>query len=291
MGLMYKREMKHDGKKYPINVEYYNSANELVDDLRVRKLRSGGWHEPKEDADWTGCKNIDEAYELLRTGYAPVVEKLEREYKIGCKQNGSSTRFSFKNNICGYAPVVPLAMQGVPNSMVSMTMKPIKAKVIDIYYDMTCNCGVTWTDIIETGKNILATVLDLEKQGYRFNLFAVQTYSDEDDCDMLIVKVKDAKRPLDLRRMSFPLCHTGFFRLIGFDWYGKNPDSRYRWSYGHNISQELNHCGELPEFVRTTCGDNAIMLCANLLVNKAKSTQKEYIKEVLLNGNQSKEAS
>ena len=282
MGKMYSREPKLDNKTYPVNIEYYNSANDVADDCQHRHLRSGGWHGPSDDSDWTGCESIDEAYELLRTGYEPVVEKLDREFKLANQQTREGKRISFKNNICGYAPVVPLAMQGVPNSMINMTMKPIKTKVVDIYYDMTANCGVDSDDIIQSGISILSVILDLEHQGYRFNLYSVQTYADSEDCDMLIVKIKDAKQPLDLRRMSFPMCHTGFFRLIGFDWYGKNPKSRYRSCYGHEVRREFGH-DEWKEFVKTTLGDTAVYLCCSKLVQKNKADQKEYIKGVLTN--------
>lgn len=283
MGLMYKKTfIKNNGNNYPVNVEYYDSANELVDDLHRRTLKRGGWHEPHVKPEFTGCKNIEEAYEMLRSGYAPVVDKLNKEYKTNSIKASNGKRISFKNNICGYAPIVPLAIQGVPNSMISMSMKPIKTKVVDIYYDMTVNCGVEWKDIIETGNNILATVLDLESQGYRFNLYGVQTYSDSDNCDMLIVKIKDAKRPLDLRRMSFPLCHTGFFRLIGFDWYGKNPDSVYRYNYGRNIYNELGD-KQCKRFAECVLGANSVYLCASRLVEREKSEQQNTIKEVLLN--------
>lgn len=282
MGKMYSRVCKKNNTDYPVNVEYYNSANDVVDDLMTRKLKSGGWHEPKEDPDWTGCKNFDEALEFLRTGYYPVVEKLEREFKIANQQTCDGKRITFKNNILGYNPIVPLAMMGVPNSMIDMTMKPIKTKVVDIYYDMTANCGVSSDDIIEAGLSVLSVICDLERQGYRFNLFAVQTYCDEDDCDTLIVKIKDAKQPIDLRRMSFPLCHTGFFRLIGFDWYGKNPHSRYRSCYGHEISREFRGKA-LKHFTKTVFGDTAIFLRCDKLVRLDKEEKKTYLKEVLTN--------
>lgn len=282
MGNMYSRTPKRGNMTYPVNIEYYNSANDVADDCTHRHLRSGGWLRPSTDSDWTGCRSIGEAYELLRTGYEPAVEQLDREFKLANQQSKECKRTSFKNNICGYAPVVPLAMLGVPNSMVNMTMEPIKTKVVDIYYDMTVNCLVGSDDIIQSGINILSAILDLERQGYRFNLYSIQTYADSQDCDMLIVKIKDARQPLDLRRMSFPMCHTGFFRLIGFDWYGKNPKSRYRTNYGHEARREFNANG-WKEFVKATLGDTAVYLCCSKLVKQSKDEQKEYIKGVLTN--------
>ena len=229
---------------------------------------------------------MNEALEFLRTGYEPIVDRLEKEYQLSNKLYSECKRIIFQNNICGYAPVVPLAMKGIPNSMVNMTMKPIKVKVVDIYYDMTCPSYNTPKEIMRVGKNILATVLDLERQGYRFNLFATQLYSNNKDADCLIIKLKDARQPLDLRRMSFPLCHSAFFRLVGFDWYGKNPKSKYRVNYGRNLTSEfVDDKNGLNSVVKAVYGDTAVYLPAKSLIDKDKDDQKAYLKGVLTNAN------
>ena len=188
----------------------------------------------------------------------------------------SQKRISFQNNIVGASPIVPLALKGVPNCMVDMKMKPIKCKVIDVYYDMTCSCGTNSDDIIKNGQKMLGAILDLEHQGYRFNLYAIQTYSDTKSVDLLAVKIKSSNQPLDLRRMSFPLTHTAFFRVIGFDWYSKFPKGTYRGGYGCALGYELSN-SEIKEFSRAMFGDNAVYFVGkNILHN-----DEEYIKEVL----------
>lgn len=282
MGKMYSRVVNGEShKNYPVNIEYYNSANDMVDDLKIRKLRPS-FDRPSTDSDWTGCKDIDEAYEYLRTGYSPVVEKLEKEFKIANQQTGEVKRITFQNNILGHSPIVPLAMMGVPNSMMDMTMKPIKTKVVDIYYDMTASASTSSRSIISAGLCVLSVVCDLERQGYRFNLYTVYSSSDSENCDVCIIKIKDARQPIDLRRMSFPLCHTGFFRLISFDWYGKNPKSTYRWGYGHTVAHEFSS-KELKQFTKTVFGDTAILILGANLVGMDKEAKKKHLKEVLTN--------
>ena len=286
MGKLYTRTVKKGDRPYEVRIEYYHSANDVADDCKHRAITDTDFKDYSKkgnnEASWTGCESYEQALEFLRTGYEPVVKDLEREYKLNAK-GGEAKRITFKNDIMGYNPIVPLAMQGVPNSMVNMTMKPIKTKVVDIYYDMSVNCTITNKQILECGTDILSVVLDLEKQGYRFNLYAFQTYNDEKDCDCLIVKVKDARQPIDLRRMSFPLCHTGFFRLIGFDWYSRTPNARYRRGYGGELAKCLND-SEMKEFNRVVLGENAVALRADKLVHEdSREARKDYIKGVLSN--------
>ncbi len=286
MGKLYTRQAKKDDHKYEVRVEYYHSANDVADDAKYRKITDNEFKDYSKkgniDSHWTGCDSYEQALEYLRTGYEPIVKDLEREYKLNAK-GGESKRITFKNDIMGYNPIVPLAMQGVPNSMVNMTMKPIKTKVVDIYYDMSVNANVSNSEILQCGTDILSVILDLEKQGYRFNLYAFQTYNDTTDCDCLIVKIKDARQPLDLRRMSFPLCHTGFFRIIGFDWYSRTPNAKYRWGYGTELTRILND-EEIDYFNKVVLGDNAVALRADKLVHNDDSEErKKYIKGVLTN--------
>jgi hypothetical protein len=154
--------------------------------------------------------------------------------------------------------------------MIDTRMKRIKNKVVDIYYDMTHSCGCTPEELIEDGKKILGAIMAVERRGYRVNLFAVQTYADSDNCDMLLVKVKSADRPFDLKRMSFPTMHTAFFRVIGFDWYSKVPDGTYRGGYGHSFGREME--SRASEYAKQIFGDGVIYLCDTILRKETEET-------------------
>lgn len=265
--------------KINYHIEQFDSAQEVIRTCRERKITDGRFEDKSKESfgSWEGVKSYDEALELLSNGYQPTVEAMRGVFKAN--RSGSGTRFSFQNNVAGFAPVVPLALKGIPNSMISMTMRPIKAKVIDVYYDMTNSCSVESRDIIKAGQALLGTVIELERQGYRFNLYAVQTYTDEKSCDMLVVKVKSASQPLDLKRVSFPLTHTAFFRVIGFDWYSKVPDGKYRYGYGHALTFELSG-KQIDEMADQLFGKSSVFLTGKNI----KDRNKEYIKEVLTNG-------
>lgn len=268
---------------YKIMCESYNSAADVVADCKKRTITNSSFDNMADgnlggkDKKWCGVDSYEQALEYLEKGYQPVVDKLK--FAVKANISGQGKRISFHNDVVGYAPIVPLAIMGVPNAMINSCMKPIKAKVIDVYYDGTFSCWVKSDNIINTGAKVISTILQLEQQGYRFNLYQVQSYSDEDNCDMMCVKLKDSMQPLDLKRISFPLTHTGFFRVIGFDWYSKTPKGQYRPRYGHAIGYEDSVKSKLPAMFKEMFGENAVFVSGAELLQKGERGE-EYLKEV-----------
>lgn len=260
-------------------IEKYDSAKEVADDCKTRPITDSRFDDYTKEKlnSWHGVESYDQALNLLSYGYQPTVEKMKESLKVSVM--GEIKRISFQNDIVGFAPVVPLAMMGVPNNMINMRMKPIKAKVIDVYYDMTCSSATKSDAIIKAGQNILGAIIELEKQGYRFNLYGVQSYTDGNSADILAVKIKSSNQPLDLKRISFPLTHTAFFRVIGFDWYSRCPKAKYRYSYGHAAYFEFMSDDELSEFGKEVFGKNAVYISAM----KIKNEDKSYLKGVFEN--------
>lgn len=286
MSKIFKKHISTEShKNYNFHVESFDSAMEVYstclgrqvtnshfDDMKSRNYKErGGWY-------GDGIDSYDDAVNFLKTGYQPSVDVLKSKIKIN--RAGEAKRFAFENHVAGFAPIVPLALKGVPNSMINMTIRPIKTKVVDVYYDMTCSCGTKSSEILENGKILLSAIMELEMQGYRFNLYAMQSYSDGTSADIMTVKIKDASQPMDLKRMSYPLTHTAFFRVIGFDWYSKMPEGKYRDGYGHAMAYEFAG-KELDEAARKLLGNNVIYLSGT----RIKHEGEEHIKGVLTNGN------
>lgn len=284
MSTIIERQFKSKKRNIKVMIEKYNSAMEVAEDCRRRTITDSSFNDKSMETfdSWEGVKSYDEALNLLTNGYQPTVEKLKKALKGTV--TGSGKRITFKNDIAGFAPVVPLALQGVPNSMIGMTMKPIKCKVIDIYYDITCSAGTSSEQIIKNGQKILGAVLDLESQGYKFNIYAIQGYSDERSVDMLAVKVKSSTQPLDLKRISFPMTHIAFFRVIGFDWYSRTPKAKYRSGYGKALGYILSQ-EELDAFAKQTFGENAVYIAGKNIINR----EEDYIREVLTDAGNKKQ--
>jgi hypothetical protein len=266
-------------KDYSIHMERFESVAEMVAVNNKREMTSSSFNNVRADIDgsWSGVKSFSDAEQLLINGYQPTVEAMRGVWK---GKAGTVGRFKFENQIAGFAPIVPLALKGVPNCMLNMSMKPMKAKVLDVYYDITVACRVSSGDIIKLGQSILGSIIELEREGYRFNLYGVQTYSDSNSCDMLVVKLKSASQPLDLKRVSFPLTHTAFFRVFGFDWYSRVPNGKYRSGYGHAMGYDFS-IEDLSEMAQQVLSKNWVYIVASEMVGE----DKDKIKEVIVNAN------
>lgn len=268
-----------------MNVERYECAEDVVENALSRPITNSGFEDKQksriDDPNWTGVSTFKEALDLMRNGYQPAVDKIKEHMKVSLA--GQRKRYHFEQSVAGFAPIVPLALMGVPNSMISLQQEPIKTKVIDVYYDMTVSCGTSKETIFKCGARMIGALLELEMRGYRFNLYAVQSYSGSSSADTLVVKIKSANLGLDIKRMSFPLTHPAFFRCIGFDWYSRVPEGIRRVGYGTALAYN-NSQDTLTDAFQEMFGANAVFFAAKTIMEK----DEEYIKEVLLNktGNQ-----
>ena len=280
MGTIQHKEFTTSTKRnVKVNVETYVSADDVLKDNEKRVRTSESFYDMKNKSmrkGFEGVESYDEAIELFRHGYQPTVDSMKSSLKVNV--SGTRKRVTFQNEVAGFQPVVPLALMNLPNCMVNTRIKTIKCKVINVYYDMTVNCGISPEEIIENGQKVLSAIMDLESQGYKFNLYAVQSYSSNYDADMLCVKIKSSDKPFDLKRMSVPLTHPVFFRVIGFDWYSKCPVAKYRSGYGRGIAYDLSK-QERKEFGDNVFGKGSVYIsCQNVL-----GVPIERLKEVFLN--------
>ena len=282
--MIFEKKFKKDDKRImKVNLESYNSVQEMVYDLEHRQYscydykNSQDSHEremPYNSEWYGGIKSHKDAFELLKNGYNIKVEEFDKDLKS--KLGGIGKRFSFRNNVCGFAPIVPLSIMNVPECMIDMYMKPIKAKVITIVYCNSCKASTSSDTIINAGKKLLSALVQLEMEGYRFNLYATQNYTDSDSSDILMIKLKSANQPLDIKRCAFPLMHTAFFRAIGFEWVAKTPNGKYRWGYGKELKDNL-YQNEFKRFVKEIYGENSIYISIDQIRDKGV----EHIKEML----------
>ena len=281
MSVIFTKDVKIGNKRNKVSVECFNSADECARECEKRSITDSFFEDMKKEArvGWHGA-TYDEAMNLLRNGYQTTVEALRNVFNANV---GTGKRFRFNNNVIGFAPVVPLALMGVPNSMIDMHMTPIKAKVVDVYFDMTCRFGTTSEQIMEASKKILSAVIELERQGYRFNLYSCTSFFNSISGDVLCIKVKSAEQPLDLKRISFSMAHTAFFRVIGFDWYSKFPIGTYRVGYGHAAYFEFNKDG-VQELYRQLFGkSNIVFFSAQQMIDSDNDVK--TIKNILENSN------
>lgn len=273
---------KYEG--YTANVEIYDSVMEVVKDCRTRAIIDSRFEDMQKKSlskDWAGVSTYDEALNLMNNGWNEEVRALQAT--VNKVKTIERKRIAFENSIQGFAPIVPLAILGVPNAMINTTIKPIKSKVISIFYNMAISAFNSAKNIIENGRKVVEAVVRLENSGYRVNLYALQAYAESRDCDILAIKVKSANQPLDLKRICFPIMHPAMFRVIGFDWENKFPKGKYRDGRGRPLTIAIGE-EKAQGLVREIFGKEAVYLMAT----EVQKNEVGYITDMLKGGKNDK---
>ena len=240
----YKPKALKNGK-CDVMVERFTSAEEVVRVSDSRSLTSTLYDNYRDSNNLHkshyGVDTWEEAESLMLNGYTPFVAKLKSKLDFTAK--GQGIRTQFHNDVVGYAPIVPLAILGVPNSMVNSRKVIVPNKVVNIYFDKVAVCDKTSRQIEDACSKFMSALIAVENQGYRVNLYISEAHTDTsgENVDMMLIKVKDSNSPLDLQRISFPLAHAAFFRVIGFDWFTRCPEARFKSGLGTNMTRKFSH--------------------------------------------------
>lgn len=165
---------------------------------------------------FTGTSSYNESVALIERGYIEGLNDLHDNGTI--RLNHKTSRHIPSTAPVGYAPVVPNAILGLPNSMI--TRKPVlmNTKVVSIWYDISASGNVDKKMILEAGRHVLELVNFLEVSGYRVELRIMDSYCNAEQLCFVSVKVKTDRQPLVPLKISYPLLHSSFMRRQGFRW-------------------------------------------------------------------------
>lgn len=243
--------------------EHFNSISSMINALRTRPensvFKGKELSSKKNDYSFNLTHNLDEAFDLCQNGWDEKLNEVKAQFTAATRpnRNGAIDRRRTYNHVVGYAPNVPNAILGLPQSMITTDKQPQKVKVASIVYSPTGLCDVTADDLIKAGIIVLNIVNQLELNGIRVNLVLQPKGSSDDHQDTaMLVDVKSYRDPLDLRKLCFPLIHPSFFRRLGFRWLETVPgltDTSYAWGYGHTTTgrdgykEELVKAGAISE--------------------------------------------
>lgn len=201
--------------------EHFNSVHELLNILDARKNNKVMAHSDASETgseDFTGTASYKEARELFEKGWEEPLEKI----KTGLKTITSSVevkRRRVTTGVVGYAPHVPNAIQGLPNSMILTEMPVQKERAIAISYNISECAWVEADTFIKSGIAVLSVINTLELQGIRVKLsIAFFTSAQDDEYVYATVDLKDYREHLDLKKLCFPIVHPSMFRRFGFKW-------------------------------------------------------------------------
>lgn len=258
------------GKKGGLNVmkishvieEHFDSIHSMLAILesRTNNVEMSDQHSSRNgDARFTGTKSWNEAVELFENGYTDVLEQIKSGIAKDVRATQNQTRRTIQTGVVGYAPHVPNAINGLPNSMIYTNKQPQKIKAVTIYYAPTENCFVKTETFVKSGIAMLSAINILEMSGVRVNLNVVifnGVNDGETEGSFGTVKVKDFREHLDVQKLCFPIVHPSLFRRFGFKWLETTPQMKKTgWSYGYG-----HHTPKFNNFIREQLKENEFLI-------------------------------
>lgn len=262
------------------NFESFDSIAQMLSVINGRQNNAAMKYERQSEnngGDFAGTETYQEAVDLVTGGWEKPLAEMKKETAKNVKSNVIRQKSLPTTGIVGYAPCVPNAILGVPNSMISTDRIPSKVKAVTLTYAISVNAGWSVDTITRCGITALNIVNDLELDGYRVGL-KVEFMSSKSSKELSIatVKVKDWRQPMDLKKLAFPIVNPGMFRRFGFKWLETCPevtDPSYCNGYGSPISN-----GSYDEHLKIYKG-NGVIGDKEYLLSAAMIKEEAYSKE------------
>lgn len=205
-------------KKKAINISF-NSLHEMSDWIeRTPRTERGEEYqrsaeESKKYNKFAGTDSFTEADNLLKFGDEENAKKIQAAHANVKATPGVSERNRLYNSPCGFLPIVPRVLAGVPENMLNIRKEEYRStKVINVIYNTAVDYRVSAKEIIKTSASVASAINTLEKNGYRVNLYAANFTDMRDEPVSIMVKIKDAGQYFDGLRVAYPLVNPSFLR-------------------------------------------------------------------------------
>ena len=237
-------------------IERFNSVSQLMTTLKSREGKNNvGMRGEKASVEssekFSGTKSYEEACEQITNGWDKHLAEIKKGFSDSVRVNTNTItkKSRVSSGVVGYAPLVPNAIRGLPNSMITTERIPQKIKAVTIVYNTSVSSSWTTGQMVKCGIAVMKLVNKLELDGYRVKLTveALSTEAGRDQC-RLLVDVKDWKQPLDLKKLCFPMVSPSMLRRIGFKWLETVPnmDNRgFSGGYGTPLCDINNYSNDL----------------------------------------------
>jgi hypothetical protein len=246
--------------------EHFGSIHQMLSVIESRPNNSvmAGQDSSKTGTKrFTGTDSYEEAKQLFETGYTEILDQVKTGVGNNLKKTQNINRRTIRTGVIGYAPHVPNAILGLPNSMILTEQQPQKIKTVSIVVGITEKCGTKAEEFVKSGIAALSVVNTLELRGYRVAL-KVAFWCSEGGNERAwgTITLKDYREHMDIQKLCFPLAHPSMFRRFGFKWLETCPEIKdfgWAWGYGRQLNDS--------DFIKKNfLGDNEFFI--NLSVTK-----------------------
>lgn len=207
-------------KKKAVNISF-NSLQEMSNWIEKTPRTERGEELQKSTettssrSSFTGTASFDEADNLMKYGDDDNAKKIQlASANVKAKTTpGESNRNRLYSSPCGFLPIVPRVLSGVPENMHAIRKEAYKnTKIINIVYNVTAGYSVEADEIIEVSAKVASVIKTLEKNGYRVNLYLACVCGVNSKTVCITVKTKDSGQYFDTLRAAYPLVNPSFLR-------------------------------------------------------------------------------
>lgn len=244
-------------KKGMFITETFNGVNEFLNVIGKREpnkvFKGETLSSEHGSSEFTMTKDYAESVELMTTGYKDGLNDLMKCKGTAVHHTGNVRKHIPQAGIVGYAPHVPNAIAGVPQSMISSQKIEQRAKVLTIVYDCGADYTVKAKSFVKAGRNILDLVMMLELQGYRVRVDIQEAFCTYTERAICRITVKNHRQPINPLKISYLMLHPSFFRRQGFKWLETVPEltnTSFQCGYGRALRFQIDKHGASTDEIR-----------------------------------------
>lgn len=198
----------------------YNSVLEFYNEIKDKETQYGFEEKSKSESSSKGTKSWEEACEFLLHGDFENLDKINKAIKSVQKVKGTGESIKPKRvqDIAGFQPCVPAAILGLPRNMYRNQQTRVQnTKVLNVLIASSFSWYVSVDDVVKKAAEYVSEIYNLEKQGYRVNLYVAIGATSRQKIGLL-VKVKDSNQYMNLSKIVYPLVNPSFLRRHYFRW-------------------------------------------------------------------------
>lgn len=225
------------------NIKYLKNTRELNHIFKGKEELAS--HRIEEADIFFESHTYDEALHNFEFGYDKHLIEIRNslvEAKKYLSEFQQRNRQNFLQLPLGFTPIVPNAILGLPNSMLSQNIVKKDIPTARIFIESSVSCKFSTNDIITYMVVVLALIDLMERKGIRCEIYSVElTCCDDKEIYIRKVKLKDFSQPLNLYKIQFPIVSPDMLRRIGFDMLEVEPLLTKRdwlWGYGYPLNKE-----------------------------------------------------
>lgn len=255
-------------------IETFNGVNEFLNVIGKRSPNAVFKHtslsSEENDESFTMTKSYSESEKLMATGYKDGLNDLKKSKGVKITHTSNVRKNIPQTGVVGYAPHVPNAIAGIPQSMIAQRKIEQHAKVVTIVYDCGAHADVNAERFVKAGRNLLDMVMMLELQGYRVRVDIQEAFCTHKEKAICRITVKSHRQPINPLKISYLLLHPSFFRRQGFKWLETTPEltnTTFIAGYGRPLYFQVNSDGASTDEIREYLTERGLLKSGTFFTN------------------------